>query len=244
MLAQKANIISQLQRDILLLQGFRNKVTDDITRPNLGVIDLAFPNAVFPLASIHELLTAGSEDMAASSGFIACLLSFLMTKGGVSVWINSSTTIFTPALKLFGLDPEKIIFITALKEKEKLWIMEEALKCEGLASVVGEIRDIDFTASRRLQLAVEKTRVTGFVLRDNSRNPGANACTARWRISSLPSVVENDIPGIGFPRWNIELVKIRNGKPGIWQMEWSHGKLHPVTGQQTEQLLLQKRKTG
>jgi len=31
---------------------------------------------------------------------------------------------------------------------------------------------------------------------------------------------KRDLPGIGFPRWNVELLKVRNGKPGSWQMEW------------------------
>ena len=37
-----------------------------------------------------------------------------------------------------------------------LWVIEEALKCEGLAAVIGEIKELSFTQSRRLQLAVEK----------------------------------------------------------------------------------------
>jgi protein ImuA len=39
---------------------------------------------------------------------------------------------FSPALKSFGVEPDKIIFITVTKEKDMLWVMEEALKCEGL----------------------------------------------------------------------------------------------------------------
>jgi protein ImuA len=26
---------------------------------------------------------------------------------------------------------------------------------------------------------------------------------------------------MGFPRWNIDLLKVRNGKPASWQVEWS-----------------------
>jgi protein ImuA len=28
---------------------------------------------------------------------------------------------------------------------------------------------------------------------------------------------------VGHPRWNVELLRIRNGKPGQWQVEWSDG---------------------
>jgi protein ImuA len=32
------------------------------------------------------------------------------------------------------------------------------------------------------------------------------------------------LPGVGFPKWNVELLKVRNGKPGSWQVEWAAGK--------------------
>jgi protein ImuA len=41
-------------------------------------------------------------------------------------------------------------------------------------------------------------------------------------------MVTDGIPGIGFPAWNIELLKIRNGKPGRWQMKWACNKLHSI----------------
>lgn len=70
---------------------------------------------------------------------------------------------------------------------------------------------------------MEHSRVTGFLLRFGQRKPTANACVARWRITTLPSVQEDGLPGVGFPRWNVELLKIRNGKAGSWQVQWSAG---------------------
>lgn len=244
MLAQQNDIIQQLQRDILVLQGFKRLPTDTILDFGLGPVDAAFPNECFPLGAIHEFISNGYEDSAASGGFVSCLVSTLMHNGGASVWIHSSQTVFPPALKSFGVEPDKVIFINTRKEKEMLWVMEEALKCEGLAAVVGEIPEISFTASRRLQLAVEQSRVTGFILRNRPRNMNANACVARWKISSLPCIPEDGLPGIGFPRWNIELLKIRNGKPGSWQMEWSAGRFRPVSPFIHVLPLQQQRKTG
>ncbi len=228
MLPQKADIIFQLQRDILRLQGYRYKPSDDFIRPVLGPIDFSFPNGIFPLASIHEFLTQTAEDIAATSGFISCLLSSLMSKGGVAVWIGSSQKIFPPALKLFNVEPDQIIFIDTKNKRDLLWLVEETLKCEGLAAVVAEVPEVSFTASRRLQLAVEQSRVTGFLIRNNLRNINTNACTARWKISSNPSNITDEMPGIGFPVWNIELLKVRNGKPGTWQMQWTSNKLHCI----------------
>jgi len=99
--------------------------------------------------------------------------------------------------------------------------MEEALKTEGLGVVVGEIRDLDFTASRKLQLAVEKSRVTGLLLRHQPRQMGTVAAVARWRIGTAASDPEEGMPGVGAPRWKVDLLRVRNGTPGTWLVEWN-----------------------
>ena len=220
MLAAKKDIIAQLQKDILLLQSFRQPSANPAINLGLESIQRSFPNAVFPLAAIHEFLSRSTDDAAATSGFVAGILTSLMQNGGASLWVSSSRTLFPPALRSFGIDPEKIVFLDLKKEKDVLWAMEEALKCEGLTAVIGEIQQLDFVASRRLQIAVEQTRVTGFILRHNPRNLNITASVSRWKISSLISFNE-ELPGVGFPRWNVELLKVRNGKPGSWQVEWT-----------------------
>ena len=223
MSAERRNIISQLQRDILSLQGLKRLPADNKFQFGLGPIKDAFPDNCFPIGAVHEFITAGAEDTAATGGFIACLTATLMRNSGVTVWINSSSAIFPPALKAFGIEPDRVIFISGLNQKDSLWVMEETLKCEGLAAVIGEIKDVDFTASRRLQLAVEQSRVTGFIIRQQPRIATINSCVSRWKITSLPAETEEDLPGIVHPRWNVELLKIRNGKPGAWQVTWAAG---------------------
>jgi protein ImuA len=222
----KAHIIQQLRKELLPLQGCKTLSNNLGFDCGLGCMKEAFPNASFPLGAIHEFFCSGSEDMSASGGFIAGIVSAIMLKGGVAIWISSSTSIFPPALKSFGIEPDNIIFITLQKDKEIMWVMEECLKCDGLAAVIAETQEISFTASRRFQLAVEQSRVTGFIIRRNPKNL-ATACVTRWKITSLPSDVIDGLPGIGFPKWNVELLKVRNGTPGVWQLEWV-GRFRPV----------------
>ncbi len=216
----KAEIIAQLRRDILPLEGYRPVVGNDSFDAGLGFIKHAFPNATFPVATIHEFICEGAEDVSASSGFITGILAAIMKKKGVSIWITSSPTIFPPALKAFGVDPEKIIFLHLRKEKEILWAAEEALKCKGLCAVIAEIQELSFTASRRFQLAVEQSRVTGFIIRNHCKNL-ATTSIARWKITSLKTQAIASIPGVGFPHWQVELMKVRNGTIGTWQLEWT-----------------------
>jgi protein ImuA len=228
MVMSKADIINQLRREILPLQGIKTAANNSHLDNILGPIKNAFPNASFPSGAVHEFLSASAEDATATTGFVSGILSSLMKKGGATIWIGTSGTIFPPALKTFGIAPDKMIFIHLKKEKEMLWAMEEALKCEGLAAVIGEIKELSFTDSRRLQLAVEQSQVTGFVLRNNPRSVNTTACVTRWTITSIASELANEMPGVGFPRWNVDLLKVRNGRPGSWQMEWVAGKFRHI----------------
>ncbi|MEO6001340.1 MAG: Error-prone repair protein ImuA [Chitinophagaceae bacterium] len=229
MTGKNTNIISQLKKDILLLQGFKHISAGNDINIGWGQIDDAFPNKTFPLGAVHEFLCSGSENGASSSGFMAGLLAHLMKNKGVTAWISSARTLFPPALKSFGIEPDRIIFVDLEKERDGTWAMEEALKCGALTAVVGEIRDLNFTVSRRLQLAVEESQVTGFILRPNPRNLNTTACVSRWMITPIPSETEDNLPGIGFPRWKVELLKVRNGKPGSWQVEWRNDKFRHVS---------------
>ena len=119
--------------------------------------------------------------------------------------------------------------------------MEEALKCKGLSAVIGEMPELSFTTSRRLQLAVEQSQVTGFILRNNPKNINTTACVTRWKISSLPSQLAGGMPGVGFPRWNVALLKVRNGYPANWDIELFAGRMKLVTTSKAVELQ-QKRK--
>jgi protein ImuA len=223
----RADIITALQTDILRLQGFKilgNTAVD----LGLGPIIKAFPNETFPLGAVHEFISGKNEDGAATSGFVSGLLSGIMGRTGTSLWISSSRSLFPPALKAYGIEPDHCIFVDLKRERDVLWAMDEALKCGALSAVVGEVQDIDFKASRRLQLAVEQSQVTGFIIRRNIRKPNTTACVSRWKITQLPSVAVDDLPGIGFPQWKVELLRIRNGKPGSWDVQWTNGRFQPV----------------
>ncbi|MFT3910909.1 MAG: Error-prone repair protein ImuA [Ferruginibacter sp.] len=239
----KQDIIAQLQREMLSLQGYKTAIKNAALDNMLGPVKNAFPNASFPLGAIHEFISNNPEDGAATAGFISVIIAALMRNSGALVWISTSRTIFPPALKTFGISPDRIIFIDLKKEKEILWAMEEALKCKGLSAVIGEMQELDFTASRRLQLVVEESRVTGFVLRRNPRSINTTACLTRWHVSSLQSELLHGMPGVGFPRWQVELLKVRNGTPGKWQIEFAAGRFRHVS-KIAAIPFVQKKKTG
>jgi protein ImuA len=223
------DLIRKLQQEVLAMQGFRRAGENMIVRSGLGLIEQAFPEKRFPTSAVHEFISNEAPHAAATNGFITGILGQLMKQGGYCLWVSTKRTVFPPALKAFGIDPDRVIFADISRPKQALWAIEECLKCGALTTVVGEIKELSFSESRRLQLAVEESQVTGFIHRYQPRSENTVACLSRWKIKAIQSEAEDGMPGPGFPRWQVELLKVRNGRPGTWLVEWTGSDFRPVS---------------
>ncbi|MGQ7868466.1 ImuA family protein [Sunxiuqinia sp. sy24] len=222
-IAEKKEIIKQLKEKILAMERPGMGEGSQKLDFGLGPMTAAFPGGVFPVGAIHEFISPTETCAAAANGVLAGLLSSLMEKGGLCLWIGADRRLFPPTLKFFGVEPHRVIFIDVRQERDVLWVMEQGLKCDALAAVVAELQNVNFAESRRLQLAVESSRVTGFIHRYRPLVENALACVSRWKVRPLPGRINEGLPGVGFSRVEINLEKVRNGKPGIWQLEWRNG---------------------
>lgn len=218
----KTEIIDKLRQELQGWEGFRPLPPGERQKFGLGAIESAFPNQTFPTGALHEFISTRPEFTAAVGGFIAGILQTLLLNGGVCVWVSYTRRIYPPALKRFGVDPDRIIFIDVQREKDVLWATEEALKCGGIAAVICETRLLSFMESRRLQLAIEQSHVTGFILRKDAKILNTTACAARWTVKPIRSKLRTGMPGVGHPRWQVDLLKVRNGHTGSWTLEWKN----------------------
>ncbi len=190
-------------------------------------LDRALPGGGLGLDQLHEVAGVGgdAEDGAVAAGFLAGILARLLPPRPV-LWCLGAGDLYGPGLAAYGVGPERLILARAAAERERLWAMEEGLRSPALAAVVGEVAALSLPASRRLQLAAEGSGVTAFVLR-RWRNAGEaerqraapNAAMTRWRVSALPGELGAGEPGVGRPRWRLELWRCRGGVPGSWIVE-------------------------
>jgi len=101
---------------------------------------------------------------------------------------------------------------------------EEGLRCNGFGAVMGELAKLPMNASRRLQLAAETSGVTGIAIRRFRRPADAalfgepTAAVTRWRVSVRPSS-PLPVPGVGRPRWFLELLRCRGGESAAFEVE-------------------------
>ena len=93
------------------MQGFKPATNDIDVNTGLHFIQNSFPNSRFPIGVTHEFFCNNMEEFSASCAFASAIISTLMNKGALFIWISSFQNIFPPALQLFGIHPEKIIFL-------------------------------------------------------------------------------------------------------------------------------------
>ncbi|HYZ40214.1 MAG TPA: damage-inducible protein [Stellaceae bacterium] len=218
----------------------------------VAAIDRALPGGGLARGALHEILGLGGdeEDGALAAAFAAHILGRLTRptspsrsltrpgpslsplKGGegrgevgVVLWCLPRPDLYGPGLAAHGLDPRRVVLVRASRDAEILWAMEEGLRAPGIAAVVGEVGSLPMVASRRLQLAAERSGITAFLLR-RWRDGGQatleralpNAAVTRWRIAALPSLPTRGEPGVGNSRWRVELLRCRGGEPASWEM--------------------------
>jgi protein ImuA len=231
----------------------------------VAAIDRALPGGGLARGVVHELVGMGGdeEDGALAAAFAAGILGRL-ERDRIVLWCLPRPDLYGPGLAILGLDPARFVLVRAWRDAEILWAIEEGLRATSVAAVVGEVGAFPAVASRRLQLAAERSGVTAFVLRrwrDGAQTARErdlpNASATRWRIAALPSQpvplpfcltsscplphpnppphagegmggglrrskwerVAGEEPGIGHPRWRVELLRCRGGAPACWEVE-------------------------
>jgi protein ImuA len=191
----------------------------------LPEIDRLLPDGGLLTGALHEV-EAGptpSGRIAPHDGAALGFTVFLLGHHGPGtfLWCRkpavSDAPPYAPGLVPW-FDPARLLIVTARREDDLFWAMEEGLRTPGIAAVVGETRATDPTAGRRLSLAAEKSGVPALLLRPQPAPP-QSICTTRWRVASAPS---NDLE----PRWQVELRRNRFGKPSSeempsWLLEWN-----------------------
>jgi len=202
-----------------------------------AALDSALPGRGLTLGGLHELLPACPGDFAATVGFSLGLLTrVLQSRPGFVLWVLPGYQafrhgrIYPVGLATAGFDPNRLIQLSAPKTQNVLWALEEGLENSALAAVVGVLpendRIYDFTASRRLAMRAAENGVTAFLIRHRPASETATAAETRWSVTAQPSEAQHRpgqaMPGLGPPRWQIDLTKCRKGTPGRWQVQWTY----------------------
>ena len=211
-----------------------------------GALTPAAPSASLPLGApeleahlaggaglacgvLHEVMAAAYADQPAAFGFSFALTACAQqARAGPAVFVASRRALadfgspYGHGLHQHGLDVGRLLLVETRTDKDALWAIEEALRSQAAPAVVtaAVTGDLDFTMSRRLNLAAGAHR-TPLVLLRTTDIAGTSAAATRWRIGSAPAARDRYGSFAGW-RWRVALERCRNGRPGEWLIEWDH----------------------
>jgi protein ImuA len=178
--------------------------------------------------TLSELFAAHPRD----GGWAGFLLAQIDTAKPV-LWVQDRMAILESGrVHPPGLRSQHLIHIEARDARDALWAMEEGVRCSALSSVIGEIwgdpRVLDFTATRRLAVAAERSAVPCWLVRLGG-TANLSGARMRWRIASAPSLLNQlDPRAPGTPAWDAELFRARGMPPGRWSIAHESGVFHLV----------------
>ena len=181
-----------------------------------------------PSPTLSELFAANARD----GGWAGFLLAQLDMEKPL-LWVQERMAIIESGrVHPPGLPSQNLIHVEARDARDALWAMEEGLRCPGLSAVIGELwgdpRALDFTATRRLAVASERSGVAAFLIRLGG-HANLSGARMRWRVGSAPSLANDlDPKAPGPPVWDAELFRARGMPPGRWAVGHEAGVFHLV----------------
>ncbi|MDH3585071.1 MAG: hypothetical protein OER86_12735, partial [Phycisphaerae bacterium] len=140
-----------------------------------------------------------------------------------AVWVGRACWPCPLTLVPGQVDPlilRQSIFVDASDTARRLWAVDLAARCSGVAAVVADGRGLDMAATRRLQLAARAGGALLLAARSSHEQKQLSAAATRWRVCSVVSETFR-------PRWHLELLRCKLGRRSrtpdgseSWWLEW------------------------
>ncbi len=223
---RKRRKISKLLRDVATtldgpspLETARN--TNNSPPPwktGIDLIDNCLPQTGLSRAGLHEVEPLRPTDMPSLTGFTFALLSRLRSNQPI-IWCVTAAQIgdygepYAFGLERYGISPAQIIFTKVRHAADLHFALEEAVKTQGVAAVIGEGPRPSFTGSRRLSLLCKTHQRPCLLMSTHNDDALGSASLTRFQIAPTHAIEDPRDPyGPGLPTWMVALPRARSGK--------------------------------
>ena len=216
--------MSRVAADLSLLAGGGSRAAEKVQLPRGLGERWRLPTP--PSPTLSELFAANPRD----GGWAGFLLAQISSEKPL-LWVQERMAILEAGrVHPPGLPSQHLIHVEARDAKDALWAMEEGLRCSALSCVIGEFwgdpRVLDFTATRRLAVASERSGVPCWLVRLGG-TANLSGARMRWRLASAPSLIHPlDARAPGLAAWDAELFRARGSRPGRWSIAHEAGAFH------------------
>lgn len=213
-------VIGALRRMLPRLDGAAG---GDVLPFGIADLDARLPGGGLALGALHEIAPETTADRPAALGFAVALAGRLPGRAPVFVVETPRGLAGLGALSAhgfagLGLDPARLVLVSAADDRDGLWAVEEALHSGGPAGILAALGGaVDLKASQRLQRAAAGSGRPLLLLR-TAGVVGTSVAMTRWRIAAAPAA-RDPFGLVAAWRWRVRLERCRNGRLGAWLLE-------------------------
>lgn len=201
------------------LASYQQQAFDRFGFWNTGaaVVDKHLPDAILNRSGLHEIEPLRATDMPSLTGFAFALLARLRSSQPI-IWCVTEQQVgdcghpYAHGLERFGISPAQIVFAKVSHPLHLHFAIEEALKTDGVAAVLGEGPRPSFVGSRRLSMLCRTHNRPCLLMNAQQYGEHGSAALTRWQIA--PCLGEEDPLdpfGPGLPTWRVALPRARGG---------------------------------
>lgn len=205
--ANTSSALTELLRHPALWRG-RSAARIEALPTGYEALDAALPGGGWPRAGLVEILTPRT-----GVGELRLLAPLLARLGAEqpprwTAWVAPPFEPYAPGLAACGIALERQLVV---RTDTALWAMEQTLLSGACEAVLAWVRRAHPNSVRRLQLAAERGRSSGFLFRAlrSAREP--SPAMLRLLLSPAPGGV------------HVELLKSRGGARGTVELAWPAG---------------------
>ncbi|HET6323260.1 MAG TPA: hypothetical protein VFG04_01065 [Planctomycetaceae bacterium] len=180
----------------------------------IDVLDQLLPDVGFRAGSLIEWMAEkGSADQLALLAARSAL-----GEDRVLIVIDDEETLYPPATAALGIDLRRLILVRPKRSPsargkttcvETLWALEQALASRGVAVTFCRLEKLSAKVFRRLQLAAERGRGLGFLIRPHTARGEPSWSDVRFGIETM-----NEGDSSFARRWRVEVLRCRRGAAG------------------------------
>ncbi len=193
-------------------------------------LDKLLPGKGFHRGALVEWLAApgsGAAGLALLAAREAC------REGDTLVVIDEARRFYPLAAAGLGIDLARLVIVCPASKKDSLWAVHQSLGCQGVGAVVAWPEKLDDRAFRRIQLAAERGRSLGFLLRPTAARGQPTWSEIQLLVTALPSCSTFSTLQSTHTarRLRIELLRSRSGHTGTsveLEFDDEHGVLKKI----------------
>jgi len=241
--------LAQLRGLLARQAGWREDVNAALPF-GLAALDSHLPNGGLACGALHEIVPTTQAALPAAFGFVVAILARLSSSYGAGLADSERTdahclphgfpngterriVFVMPAhalrqcgrlsghgLNSLGLNPHRAILVETAHWQDSLWALVEALRSQAPQAVAGMIDRLDLKTSQKLHLAAVDAGLPLLLLRP-SQTLESSAAATRWRIDAAAGARDR-FGSYARARWQVQLERCRNGRPGEWVVEYDH----------------------